>query len=225
MTTPAAPDVPRPRSAPMPWSITLPSGPVQPEGAGLRADDASVPPDSAPVRLDVEPADADRHGALVHDWMNRPHVAPWWELDHPLPEVHAYLAGLTHLQPWIVAANGVPFGYVETYRVPEDPLAAYYPARDTDVGWHLLVGPDEFLGSGIPRLLGQAFVAFLLGRLGGHPHGGDRVVCEPDIRNHRMHAYCRTLGFHPIGEVDLPDKRALIMVCDGRSGIHAEASR
>ncbi|WP_129668959.1 GNAT family N-acetyltransferase [Phytoactinopolyspora endophytica] len=169
------------------------------------------------TRIEAEPADVDRHGELIHDWMNRAHVVPWWELDKPLDEIRAYLAGLTHLQPWVVSADGTPFGYVETYRVADDPLAGHYPARPTDVGWHLLVGPERFLGSGMPRLLGWAFLAYQLGFLtttaGGHPHHGDRVVCEPDARNSRMHAFCRRLGFHAIGEVDLPDKRALLMVC------------
>ncbi|NEE03864.1 GNAT family N-acetyltransferase [Phytoactinopolyspora halotolerans] len=193
------------RTTPRPWSAVY--GREAPGGG------------PGPVRIDVAPVDIERHGALIHGWMNRPHVAPWWELDKPLEDVCAYLDGLTHLQPWVVSADGEPFGYVETYRVGEDALAAYYPVRPTDVGWHLLVGPERFLGSGIPRLLGRAFLAFQLGlptaKTGddARPHRGDRVVCEPDIRNTRMHAFCRSLGFHSIGEVDLPDKRALLMVC------------
>lgn len=165
------------------------------------------------VTLRAEPADAAAHAELLHTWMNEPHVVPWWQLDRPLPDIRAYLAGLTHLQPWIVSADGRAFGYVETYRVADDPLASYYPVHDGDVGWHLLVGPPDVLGTGLPRALGRVFVDYLLGL-------GQRVVCEPDIRNTRMHAYCRRLGFHSMGEVDLPDKRALLMVCDRVSVEH-----
>jgi RimJ/RimL family protein N-acetyltransferase len=168
---------------------------------------------SAPVRIDAEPVDVDTHLDLIHSWMNKPHVAEWWELDRPRADVGDYLSALTHLQPWVTYADGVPFGYVETYRVADDPLAGHYPARAADVGWHLLVGPEEFLGSGIPQLLGRAFVSYLLDA--EHPHRGSRVVCEPDIRNTRMHAFCRRLGFHSVGHVDLPDKRAVLMVHPG----------
>jgi siderophore synthetase component/RimJ/RimL family protein N-acetyltransferase len=167
------------------------------------------------VRLDVEPATASGHGELVRDWMNRPHVAPWWEAERV--DAQAYLAGLTHSQPWIFSADGVPFGYVETYPVLDDPLAGYYDARPTDLGWHVLVGPESFLGSGVPRLMGRAVLEHLL-------EHGDRVVCEPDVRNTRMHAYCRALGYQEVGELDLPDKRALLMACT-RSAYEETKSR
>ncbi|NDL60624.1 GNAT family N-acetyltransferase [Phytoactinopolyspora mesophila] len=199
--------------AEIPSRLPLPQvGPVRPHSWSV------VLPGST-VRIGVAPVEVDRHAELIHDWMNRPHVVPWWQLDRPLDDVRAYLRGLTHLQPWLVAADGVPFGYVETYRATEDPLSSHYRARPTDVGWHLLVGPQEFIGTGTPRLLGRAMLAYLLGvhddaRSDGHRHRGDRVVCEPDIRNTRMHAYCRKLGFRSIGEAELPDKKALLMACE-----------
>ncbi|AYY14609.1 N-acetyltransferase [Actinobacteria bacterium YIM 96077] len=193
--TPADPSAPLPRvpahddpavrTGPAPWTATV---------AG------------SAVTLAALPARADEHGELVHDWMNRAHVAPWWQLDRSLDEIRAYLTGLTHLQPWIVYADGRPFGYVETYRAVEDDLASYYAARPGDVGWHLLIGPEDVLGSGLARLLGHAFLAYLFTR-------GDRVVCEPDVRNARMHAFCRRLGFEAMAEIGLPDKRALLMSC------------
>lgn len=167
------------------WSVTLPG---------------------SPVCLTFQPVEVDEHVGLIHDWMNRPHVAPWWRLDRPFDVIRRYLAGLTHLRPWVVSAGDAPFGYVETYRVLDDPLAEAYPAREDDLGWHVLVGPESFLGTGIPRLLGRAVLASLLNTT-------DRVVCEPDVRNHRMLAFCRRLGHEQHGEVDLPDKRAALMVC------------
>ncbi|MDN5853064.1 MAG: acetyltransferase, partial [Actinomycetia bacterium] len=140
------------------------------------------------------------------DWMNRPHVSPWWELDRPYEQVRDYLASLTHLQPWLVSADHLPFGYVETYRVAEDPLADHFPARECDLGWHVLVGPQEMLGTGVPRLLGRAVLAYLLNQT-------ERVVCEPDARNARMLAFCERLGHRNLGEVGLPEKRAALMTC------------
>jgi RimJ/RimL family protein N-acetyltransferase len=168
------------------WSVTLPG--------------ATEELTFAPVR----PVD---DGELVHDWMNRSHVVPWWELGVSLTEIRDYLAGLRHLRPWLVSAHGVPFGYVETYVVTEDALAAYYPARPNDQGFHLLVGPLSMLGTGVPRLMGRAILAWLLNR-------GERAVCEPDVRNGRMLAYCDRLGLTSLGEIDLPEKRAAVLACE-----------
>lgn len=159
------------------------------------------------VTITAQRATVAAHAVLVHGWMNQAHVAPWWQLDRPLPEIRDYLSGLTHLSPWIIAADGEPFGYVETYRVSDDSLANTYPAREDDVGWHVLVGPQRFIGTGVPRLMGRAVLAYLL-RL------GRRAVCEPDVRNARMLTFCRRLGCQPLGEVELPDKRAALMACD-----------
>lgn len=188
---------------PIGWSVTLPGSSVK-------------------VRFDR--VDADRDAALVHDWMNRPHVSPWWELARPYEQIRDYLACLTHLWPWLVSTGGMPFGYVETYRVAEDPLADNFSARSDDLGWHVLVGPQDMLGTGAPRLMGRAVLAYLLNQ-------SERVVCEPDAKNERMLAFCGRLGHRHLGEVDLPEKRAALMACtredfdafwpDDRCAVHA----
>lgn len=155
--------------------------------------------------IELTPVDPSRHLALVHGWMHQPHVSPWWDLAKPRDAVRAYLESHgVHVQPWIAANDGVPFAYVETYRAAEDPLASYYDALEDDQGWHLLVGPPEFLGSGVPRALGRMVVDDL--RVRG------RVVCEPDVRNARMLAFCRALGGQVRAELDLPAKRAALVV-------------
>ncbi len=158
--------------------------------------------------------DPGRDLALVHAWMQEPHVIPWWGLDGPPAGVAGYLAAqcaLPHLTPWIARAGDEPFAYVETYRAAEDPLAAHYPAEDGDRGWHVLVGPASYLGSGVPRALGREVVR----RLFDEP-GATRVVCEPDVRNTRMIAFCERLGGTVVDELDLPDKRAALVVWTAR---------
>jgi acetyl CoA:N6-hydroxylysine acetyl transferase len=158
-------------------------------------------------------ADPVEHAELLHGWLHQPHVRRWWSAgDRPATE--RYIAAQRrsgHLVPWVVAADGRPFGYVETYRAADDPLAAAYPLSPADRGWHVLVGPPDAIGTGLPRLLGRAVLA----RLFAGP-GVDRVVCEPDERNGRMLAFCRTLGHRRIATVDLPDKRAALLACTRR---------
>jgi len=156
------------------------------------------------------PLDLDADVELVHGWMQQPHVAPWWELEGPLELVRSYLerqARLAHLDQWVVTDDERrPFAYVETYRVAEDPIAAYYDARPGDRGFHLLVGPPELLGSGMAQALVRGLVARLLGRL-----GIERVVCEPDARNARMITLCRSLGGEVIATLDLPGRRRVLI--------------
>jgi len=165
----------------------------------------------APGPLRFEVADPGRHTPLLHDWLRRPHVAPWWGAERDEAQTRAYLErqlASGHLVPWVVSADGRPFGYTETYRAAADPLADHYPLEATDRGWHVLVGPPEHLGTGLPRLLGRAVLAYLL----SDPLVG-RVVCEPDERNGRMLAFCRALGFDALATLDLPDKRAALLAC------------
>jgi len=137
-------------------------------------------------------------------------VVPWWELEGPVPVVRAYLeeqSALEYLDQWIVTDDERrPFAYVETYRVPDDPLAQYYAVEAGDRGFHLLVGPRSLLGSGIAQTLIRHLVTRLLGQL-----GITRVVCEPDARNVRMLAVCRALGGEDLATIDMPGRRAVLI--------------
>ena len=178
-----------PRRAPVPWHVRLPG---------------------AAVTIRAEPASPGRHAELLHRWMHEPHVRRWWSA-RDLAGTRERLArqcATAHLVPWVVAADGRPFGYVEAYRAADDPLARAYPLSAADRGWHVLVGPPDAIGSGLPRLLGRAVVARLLAE-----PGVDRVVCEPDVRNERMLAFCRALGHAELARLDLPDKRAALLAC------------
>ena len=158
------------------------------------------------VLIEAVRATAHEHAGLVHDWMNRPHVVPWWQLNYSLDGIGRYLDELTHLTPWIVSADGVACGYVETYQVSDDPLAEAYDTGPGDAGWHVAVGPVDMLGTGVPRLLARAVLAYLLTE-------APRAVCEPDVGNARMLAFCRRLGLVHLGDVELPDKRAALLAC------------
>lgn len=161
-------------------------------------------------RISLRPLDLERDLDLVGGWMDEPHVAAWWQLSGPRARVRAYLADqvkLGHSESWIASVDGRPFAYVETYRAVEDPLAAHYDAWPGDRGWHVLVGPADLLGTGVPRDLGRLVVDRLLAE-----PGAERVVCEPDVRNERMVAFCQRLGARREAVLDLPDKRAALMV-------------
>ncbi len=158
-----------------------------------------------PVRL---PADLD----LLAGWMNDPEVAAFWELagppDRTARHVRAQLDGDGRSLPCLGLLDGEPMSYWELYRADLDPLAAHYPARPHDTGLHLLLGPAASRGRGLGAVLLGALAERILRR---RPHC-ERVVAEPDVRNRRSVRAFERAGFRAAAELDLPGKRAALMV-------------
>ncbi|MFJ2581248.1 GNAT family N-acetyltransferase [Kitasatospora aureofaciens] len=158
-----------------------------------------------PVRL---PADLE----LLAGWMNDPEIAAFWELAGPPAvterHVRAQLDGDGRSLPLLGLLDGTPMSYWEVYRADLDPLAAHYPARPHDTGVHLLLGPAGSRGRGLGAVLLDALTERILRE---RPHC-ERVVAEPDVRNRRSVRAFERAGFRSAGELDLPDKRAALMV-------------
>jgi RimJ/RimL family protein N-acetyltransferase len=155
--------------------------------------------------------DPDADLDLVHGWMHQPHVVPFWRLDVSRDEIGAYLEGIAadhHVEPLIGCVDGDPVSYWEVYWAALDALAGHYSAADHDQGVHLLIGPPERTGRGLGRRLLDAVVRWQLDR---EPRT-ERVVAEPDVRNRRMIHVFEQCGFVREADVDLPDKRAALMV-------------
>jgi len=160
-----------------------------------------------PVRLE-------RDLTLISRWMNDPAVAAFWELagteattaDHLRPQ----LDGDGRSFPCLGVLAGVPMSYWEIYRADLDPLARHYPARPHDTGIHLLIGGVDDRGRGVGTTLLRAVADLVLDR---RPLC-ERVVAEPDLRNTPSVSAFLSAGFRFSAEVDLPDKRAALMVRD-----------
>jgi acetyl CoA:N6-hydroxylysine acetyl transferase len=154
---------------------------------------------------------------LLHAWMNDPDVAEFWALDGPRERLDRHVAeqlDSQHSAPYLGRLDGTPMSYWEVYRADLDPLAAYYEARPHDTGLHLLIGPDEQRGRGVGSAMIQAVTEWTLAR----SFWASRVVAEPDVRNTRsIRAFCNA-GFVPSGVLDLPDKRAMLMLYDRSHG-------
>ncbi|MCX4236881.1 GNAT family N-acetyltransferase [Streptomyces ortus] len=160
-----------------------------------------------PVRLD-------RDLPLIGRWMNDPAVAAFWELSGPgtATEDHlrAQLDGDGRSVPCLGMLNGTPMSYWEIYRADLDPLARHYPARLHDTGIHLLIGGVAHRGRGLGTVLLRAVSDLVLDR---RPSCA-RVVAEPDLRNTPSVAAFLGAGFRFSAEVELPDKKAALMVRD-----------
>ncbi|MFE7898728.1 GNAT family N-acetyltransferase [Streptomyces sp. NPDC057424] len=200
-------------------SLAAAGEPFRPSFA-LRQDDlldrvAEWGPADTPTGLfRLVPARLERDLPLISRWMNDPAAAAFWELSGPqeVTEEHlrAQLAGDGRSVPCIGVLDGVPMSYWEIYRADLDPLARHYPARPHDTGIHLLVGGVADRGRGLGGLLLRAVADLVLAQ---RPSCA-RVIAEPDMRNTPSIAAFLAAGFRFSAEVDLPAKRAALMVRD-----------
>lgn len=165
----------------------------------------------------LRPLDLDRDLTLVHIWMNDPEVARFWKMPWPIPRITSYLRGQLdshHSVPYLGELDGVPISYWELYRADHDPLADFYRAREHDAGVHLLLGPAECRGRGLAVSLVRAVSGWLLE---ANPRA-TRVVAEPDVENRRSVRMFERAGFRRAADIDLPKKRAALMIRDRQAG-------
>ncbi|MGV9878141.1 GNAT family N-acetyltransferase [Streptomyces sp. NPDC003006] len=160
-----------------------------------------------PVRLE-------RDLPLISRWMNDPAVAAFWELAGPEAVTEAHLRpqldGDGRSVPCLGVLEGRPMSYWEIYRADLDPLARHYPSRPHDTGIHLLIGGVVNRGRGLGTSLLRAVADLVL----DHRPACARVIAEPDLRNTPSVSAFLSAGFRFSAEVDLPDKRAALMVRD-----------
>jgi RimJ/RimL family protein N-acetyltransferase len=160
------------------------------------------------------PVRAEHDLLLIHGWMNDPAVAEFWDLAGPRKRtedhLRAQLDGDGRSVPCLGMLDGSPMSYWEIYRADLDPLARHYPARPHDTGIHLLVGDAADRARGLGSVLLKAVADLVLDR---RPACA-RVVAEPDLRNTPSISAFLSAGFRYAAEIELPDKRAALMLRD-----------
>ncbi|MFE7762186.1 GNAT family N-acetyltransferase [Streptomyces sp. NPDC057438] len=164
--------------------------------------------------LSLVPVRLERELPLISRWMNDSTVASYWKLagseDVTADHLRTQLGGDGRSMPCLGVLDGTPMSYWEIYRADLDPIARHYPARPHDTGIHLLIGPVADRGRGLGAILLRAVADLILDR---RPSCA-RVVAEPDLRNFPSVSAFLSAGFRFSAEVDLPDKRAALMIRD-----------
>lgn len=176
---------------------------------------ASWGPVATPVgSFHLVPVRLERDLTLITRWMNDPAVAAFWELAGPetitATHIRAQLDGDGRSVPCLGVLDSTPMSYFEIYRADLDPIARHYPARPHDTGIHLLLGGVTDRGRGVGTALLRAVADLALDQ---RPRC-TRVIAEPDLRNTPSVSAFLSAGFRLSAEVDLPDKRAALMVRD-----------
>ncbi|MGK5629830.1 GNAT family N-acetyltransferase [Streptomyces sp. URMC 123] len=162
--------------------------------------------------LQLVPVRVHRDLPLITRWMNDPAVAAFWGLDGPgeitADHLRRRFAADGRSVPCLGVLDGTPMSYWEVYRADLDPLARHYPARPHDTALHLLIGAVGDRGRGIGSTLLRAAADLVL----DHRPACTRVVAEPDLRNTPCVAAFLGAGFRFAAELDLPGKRAALMI-------------
>ncbi|MFE7439986.1 GNAT family N-acetyltransferase [Streptomyces chartreusis] len=192
-----------------------PPSSTTPNPNDLLGDVADWGPISTPAGpLHLVPVRIERDLPIISRWMNDPAVTAFWGLagpDNAIEEhLRSQLAGDGRSVPCMGLLEGAPMSYWEIYRADLDPLARHYPARPHDTGVHLLIGGMGDRGRGLGGTLLRAVADLALDK---RPACA-RVVAEPDIRNTPSVAAFLTAGFRFSAEIDLPAKRAALMIRD-----------
>ncbi|WP_330236340.1 GNAT family N-acetyltransferase [Streptomyces sp. NBC_00566] len=159
----------------------------------------------------IRPLDPLKDASLVHGWVTDPKAAFWMMQDATLVDVErAYMeiASDEHHHAFLGLDGGVPVFLMETYDPAHRELAGLYEAQPGDVGMHFLVAPTDRPVHGFTRRVITAVMAHLF----ADPRTL-RVVVEPDVRNTAVHALNEAVGFVPEGEMEKPEKRALLSFC------------
>ncbi|MFD7881783.1 GNAT family N-acetyltransferase [Streptomyces bauhiniae] len=195
---------------------TLPDRAASPRAADLLDGIHGWGPTPTPAgTFELVPVRLDRDLPLIHGWMNDPAVAEFWELAGPRARterhLRAQLDGDGRSVPCLGMLDGTAMSYWEIYRADLDPLLArLYQARPHDTGIHLLIGDAAYRRRGLGSALLTAVAELVMERR----RACTRVVAEPDMRNTPSVTAFRKAGFRRRAEVDLPGKRAALMIRD-----------
>lgn len=119
----------------------------------------------------LEPTDFD----LLHRWLNVPAVLEWWREPPTSEEVEEKYAPLVRgedpTRPFLILYAERPIGYIQTYRIADEP--EYARALDLDeaaAGIDLFIGEDAYRGRGLgPEILRRFLV--------------DVVFADPEIES------------------------------------------
>jgi RimJ/RimL family protein N-acetyltransferase len=135
--------------------------------------------------------------AMVHAWLQRPHVAAWWDEPSGLDEIE---------RSYIATLDGSPIGFIQSYVV----MGSGWWEDETDPGAR---GIDQFLANAeqLGRGLGSSMVSAFVERLFQDP-AVTKVQADPSPKNERAIRCYRRAGFVVHAEVTTPDGLALLML-------------
>jgi RimJ/RimL family protein N-acetyltransferase len=142
---------------------------------------------------------------LLHEWLTRPHVAEWWGEQGSLAELEE-----ASTRVYIALEDDREIGFIQSYVAMDSGDGWWADERDPGVR-----GIDQFLAdaSDLGRGLGTAMIRAFVAMLFRDP-AVTRIQTDPQPENARAIRCYEKAGFRAVREVDTPDGRALLMICE-----------
>jgi hypothetical protein len=159
--------------------------------------------------FELRPIDLETDMPLLHDWVNRDYAVYWGMNGFSLQEVYdSYREILEKTNVYMGIFNGDISFLLECYNPETDSIGEYYKVEKGDKGMHILVAPLEIPVNKFTWTIFTVILDFIF-----CDAKNQRVVVEPDARNHKIHALNRKTGFVFQTEIDLPHKKAHLEFC------------
>jgi RimJ/RimL family protein N-acetyltransferase len=139
--------------------------------------------------------------ALLHEWLQRPHVRRWWTERESLEEVVArYLPAIEGADPtdlYLAVLDGEDVGFIQTYLVADYPEhAAVVGAGAGAAGVDLFVADEERTGRGLGSELLRRFVEEIVFATPSTTH----CIADPEVGNTASIRAFENAGFRVVGE-------------------------
>jgi len=147
----------------------------------------------------------------LHDWFTQDYAKFWLMQDKTPAEIAVFYQRLLNsgsASAYMGLREGQPAFLAECYDPFHDRIGRYYSPQFGDLGMHFIVGPMTHHVPGYTRSAFRALMCFMFQHLGAR-----RIVVEPDINNHKIHALNLSVGFSYDREILLGDKVASLAFC------------
>ncbi|WP_268846267.1 GNAT family N-acetyltransferase [Flavobacterium aestivum] len=159
--------------------------------------------------FELRPIDLDTDIPLLHNWVNRDYAVYWGMNGFSLQEVYdSYSKILEKTDVYMGIFNDEVSFLLECYNPEEDTIGEYYQVKKGDKGMHILVAPFEKSISNFTWSIFTVILDFIF-----CDANNQRVIVEPDARNHKIHLLNKKAGFVFQKIVELPHKKAHLEFC------------
>ena len=147
---------------------------------------------------------------LLWEWMNRPHVAEWWDGAISLEVVREKYLPRTNesrVRAYLAIRDEIPLGYVQSWLVKDQGEEWWQPEEDPGVlGIDQFLANESDLGQGIGTAMVRSFVAMLF-----TDPAVTRVQLDVDPANGRALRCYEKVGFRRCGAAETPGGPVILM--------------
>lgn len=159
--------------------------------------------------FELRPLDMELDIPLIHNWVNRDYAVYWEMNGFSVEEVkNTYYNIQEKAKVYIGKFNNNVAFLLECYNPEDDIVGKYYESQKGDKGMHILVAPSE---KPIPNFTWNIFTVILDFIFSDGKN--QRIVVEPDARNHKIHLLNKRAGFVFQRVLNLPHKQAHLEFC------------